>query len=217
MYAEHSCSPWTTTFVPALTQLPLFVFGTAALSALTSRPSPLNDETFLTLTSLAHPDPTGVLPVVLGLVTLANVETANWFIGSERALRNAQLEENRKKADAQRHKEGKVVRLRAKDAVQGSLRGLSVARILIGAMVDGVSSLLARRFFTEYLYFSPCYYFGFLLQPSASSSHGLSTGGMHVEPSDSNKRAIKGFHQSEVRPLKLHNTGLAIEASHLLD
>lgn len=138
LYAKHSCSPWTTTFVPALTQLPLFVLGTATFSTLTSHPSPLNDESFLILTSLAHPDPTGVLPVALGLLTLANVETAHWFIGSERALRNAQLEERRKKADAARREEGKVVRLRAKDIVQGSLRGLSVLRILIAFMVDGV-------------------------------------------------------------------------------
>lgn len=124
--------------IPVLTQLPLFVFGTATLSALTSQPSPLNDESFLTLTSLAHPDPTGVLPVILGLVTLANVETANWFIGTERALRNVQLEEQRKKADDALSKEGKVVRIRGKDVIQGSLRGLSVARILLGTMVDGV-------------------------------------------------------------------------------
>ena len=165
--------------MPAVTQLPLFVFGTASLSALTSRPSPLSDESFLTLTSLAHPDPTGVLPVILGLVTLANVETANWFIGSERALRNAQLEEQRKKADDALLKEGKVVRVRAKDAVQGSLRILSVARILLGTMVDGVRT----RTFMHHapflkLLFSLYYFFGFLLHLLVSFSRGRSTGGM---------------------------------------
>lgn len=128
--------------VPALTQLPIFMFSTAFFSSLATRPTPLDDEAFATLTSLAKPDPTGVLPVALGLVTLGNVETAGWFIGAERAARNAEIESQREEANEKKRVKGLPVVPRARDIVQSSLRMLSVLRILFGVMVDGVSLLI---------------------------------------------------------------------------
>lgn len=124
--------------VPALSQLPLFVISTALFSSIATRPTPLDDEEFLSLTSLARPDPTGMLPVSLGLVTLANVETGGWFVGTERAARTAAIEARQDELDAKKREEGVVVKPKAKNIIQGSLRLFSVMRIVIGVMVDGV-------------------------------------------------------------------------------
>lgn len=132
--------------IPAVSQLPLFVFSTGLFSSVATRPSPLDDEEFLTLTSLARPDPTGTLPVALGLVTLANVETARWFIGAERAARTAEIEARQVKEDVRLREEGKVVKLRVRNIAQSTLRGLSVLRIVIAVMVDGVRFHLALPF-----------------------------------------------------------------------
>ncbi|KAI5124938.1 hypothetical protein M0805_007365 [Coniferiporia weirii] len=137
LFAVHSCAPMLTMLVPAVTQLPLFVISTAVFSSLAMRPTPIDDEIFLTLTSLARPDPTGVLPISLGLVTLANVETGGWFVGAERAARTAQIEEEREKANALKREQGVQVLPHTKDVVQGALRLFSVLRIVIGVMVDG--------------------------------------------------------------------------------
>lgn len=140
-------------FVPAFTQLPLFVFGTMLCSRFATKPTPLEDESFLTLTSLAHPDATGVLPIALGLVTLANVETGHWFLGEEKAARNAKLqkekEEQREKARATGGKtpsnpnERRILLLPdARSLIQNALRVFSIVRIVIGVMVDGVGVTL---------------------------------------------------------------------------
>ena len=44
---------------------------------------PFDSESFLTLTTLNHPDPTFTLPVILGLVTMANVESSHWVLNPE--------------------------------------------------------------------------------------------------------------------------------------
>ena len=140
IFKKYSCSPTLTMLIPAVSQLPLFVFSTALFSSVATRPTPLDDESFLTLTSLARPDPTGTLPVVLGLVTLANVETAGWFVGAERAARTAAIEARQQAQDEKTREAGGIVKPRTKNVVQSSLRALSIVRIVIGIMVDGVCS-----------------------------------------------------------------------------
>ncbi|KAI0304222.1 hypothetical protein BC826DRAFT_982140 [Russula brevipes] len=81
LFAQHRCHPWPTMLIPPLTQLPLFVGSSLFFSRLAQPPTPLDAETILTLTSLAHPDPAAVVPIALGLITLANVESSRWFIG----------------------------------------------------------------------------------------------------------------------------------------
>ena len=147
LFARHSCSPTATMLIPALSQLPLFIFSTAFFSSLATRPTPLDDESFATLTSLAKPDPTGVLPVALGLVTLGNVETAGWFIGAERAARNKEIESQREEANEKKRLKGLPVIPRTRDVIQSSLRMLSVLRIVFGVMVDGVCSHLSNSRF----------------------------------------------------------------------
>jgi len=150
IFSEHRCNPTPTLAIPLVTQLPIFVMSTMFFSHLSTpavaSPAGLTDESFLTLTSLAHPDATATLPIVLGLVTLANVETSHWFMGAGRAAREASAEDKRKESRMKIIEEGKnvpdgeKVRLplpSTRDIIQNALRLFSIARIVVGVMVDG--------------------------------------------------------------------------------
>ena len=73
------------------------------------------------------------LPVILGLLTMANVESDNWVL-------NAAEREQLRKADQERRKRllesGK--RLDLGKALKTSLRGLSIVRIIVAATAPGV-------------------------------------------------------------------------------
>jgi inner membrane protein COX18 len=136
LFAEHRCRPWLTMLIPPLTQLPLFVGSSMFLSRLSQSPTAFDSESFLTLTSLSHADPTAALPIALGLITLANVESSasvRWFASAE-ARERKELEEKR---TAEKRAQGNIV-LQPQRIVQSALRLLSVGRILIGALVPGV-------------------------------------------------------------------------------
>jgi len=131
--------------VPALTQLPLFVFSSLVFSRLTQPPSVLDSETFLTLTSLVNPDPTATIPILIGMITFANVESVKWFITDAQKSRQEKVE----KWNAEKRARGDTV-IEPKKIVQNALRVMSVGRILIAAMVPGVgvqSSLPLRCFY----------------------------------------------------------------------
>lgn len=85
-------------------------------------PTPFDSESFLTLTSLAHPDPTMALPLVLGFITMANVESKNWLMTA------AEREQQRKFED----------KPHAANLIKPILRGLSVIRIVVAAITPGV-------------------------------------------------------------------------------
>lgn len=151
LFTEHRCNPTPTLAIPLITQLPVFIMSTMFFSHLSTpavaSPAGLTDESFLTLTSLAHPDATATLPIVLGLVTLANVETSHWFMGAGRAARETSAEDKRKEArrkiieESSNGPNGEKARLplpSTRDIVQNALRMFSIARIVVGVMVDGV-------------------------------------------------------------------------------
>ena len=94
-------------------------------------------EAFFTLTSLAHADSTATLPILLGIITLANVESSRWFVSPAELQREAQVA----KWTAERRAKGEQI-LEPRKISQSALRILSVGRILIAAMVPGVSSTL---------------------------------------------------------------------------
>jgi mitochondrial inner membrane protein COX18 len=136
LFVEHRCGPWLTMLIPPLTQLPLFVGSSMFLSRLSQPPTVFDSESFLTLTSLAHTDPTLTLPIALGLITLANVESSTslrWFI-SDAAKERDELE---RKRIAEKRAQGLIV-LQPRNILQSALRLLSVGRILIAAVVPGV-------------------------------------------------------------------------------
>lgn len=136
LFALHRCRPWLTMLIPPLTQLPVFVGSSMFLSRLSQPPTAFDSEAFLTLTSLAHPDPTAALPIALGVFTLANVESSRWFISAAARER----EEVEQKRIVEKRAQGRVV-LEPRKIVQSGLRFLSVGRILIGAVVPGVRAL----------------------------------------------------------------------------
>lgn len=120
---------------PALAQLPFFFGITIGLRDIAQMPNtPFDSEAFLTLTTLAHPDPTMVLPIVLGLVTMANVETSNLLMT---ATQRARLEQMEKKREAAKQA-GKTMFVPGA-IIKDVLRGLSVVRILVASVVPGVS------------------------------------------------------------------------------
>ena len=119
--------------IAPITQLPVFVLTSLTISRACQAPTVLDGESFLTLTSLAHSDPTLTLPIVLGIVTLANVESARWFISPQALEREKKVEEWK----AKRRARGETV-IEPKKIMQTSLRTLAVCRILIAALVPGV-------------------------------------------------------------------------------
>ena len=133
LYKEHKCRPLTTMLLPPVSQLPLFVCTSMVLSRAAQAPTPLDSESFLTLTSLAHVDPTATLPIALGIITLANVESSHWFIGDAAKARLAAESEK----NAATRAEGKIV-IEPRKIIQTALRIMSVGRIIISAMVPGV-------------------------------------------------------------------------------
>jgi mitochondrial inner membrane protein COX18 len=119
--------------MPVVTQLPLFFGSTVVLGHLSRMPAPFDSESFLTLTSLSHVDPTTTLPVVLGFLTLANVESSSWFMTDAQRHKRAITDAKFKKSV-----EAGEVRFQSDKIVKSGLRFLSVGRILIASMVPGV-------------------------------------------------------------------------------
>lgn len=99
-----------------ISQLPVFVMGTVVFKQLAMEPTPFDSESFLTLTTLNHPDPTWTLPICLGVITMANVELSHWATTVSKVGDSSPLQKRIKEA----------------------LRGLSVLRILIAAWNPGV-------------------------------------------------------------------------------
>lgn len=135
-----------TMLIPAVSQLPLFVGFSVMLNRLSQYPTVFDSESFLTLTSLAHADPTLTLPIVIGLLSLANTESSRWFISEAALQREARVKEW---ADKRRAK-GETV-LEPKKIIQSTLRLYSIARILISALFPGVSSDYASADFVVFI------------------------------------------------------------------
>ena len=133
IFKQNGASPLLTMAIAPITQLPVFVLTSLTISRCCVPPSVLDGEAFLTLTSLVHGDPTLALPIILGITTLANVETARWFISPEALEREKKVDEWK---DARRAR-GETV-IEPKKIIQTSLRTMAVCRILIAALVPGV-------------------------------------------------------------------------------
>ncbi|EIN10436.1 hypothetical protein PUNSTDRAFT_132531 [Punctularia strigosozonata HHB-11173 SS5] len=129
---KHRCTTLPTVLIPAITQIPIFVGLSVVFNRACQRPTPLDSESFGTLTSLVHTDPTMTFPIILGLLTLANVESAKWNLSPERREREAKVE----KWVAEKREKGEMV-VRPANAIRTGLRLVSVARIIVGALVPG--------------------------------------------------------------------------------
>ncbi|KII95093.1 hypothetical protein PLICRDRAFT_96703 [Plicaturopsis crispa FD-325 SS-3] len=132
LYKEQSCTPTPTALIPVVVQAPLFLLFSWVYREAAQIPTPLDSESFLSLTSLNHVDPTGFLPIALGIITLVNVESATWYMSPAEAERRAQVQEWVRA----RRLRGEIVWQPMK-TVRPVIRGLSVVRIIVAATVPG--------------------------------------------------------------------------------
>ncbi|KIM90894.1 hypothetical protein PILCRDRAFT_811390 [Piloderma croceum F 1598] len=129
---EHNCRPLGTYLLPIITQLPLFVGSTIVLGHLSQSPTPFDLESFLMLTSLSVADRTDMLPIILGCLTLANVESSNWFMTEADRRKKAMADARFEKAVRANEFRYEWSRL-----VKPALRFASVGRICIACLVPG--------------------------------------------------------------------------------
>ncbi|KAI6035158.1 60Kd inner membrane protein-domain-containing protein [Pisolithus orientalis] len=132
LFAEHRCQPAVTMLIPPVTQLPIFVGLSILFSRLSQAPTPFDSESFFSLSTLTHADPTGALPIALGFITLANVESSRWFMTDTQLKREEQVQQWKE----QRIARGETV-LEPQKIVKSSLRLVSVGRIVVASMVPG--------------------------------------------------------------------------------
>lgn len=133
LLGQYKCNPIGTFILPVVTQLPLFFCGSVVLSHLSGSPTPFDSESFLTLTSLSHVDPTTTLPIVLGLITLANVDSSSWFMTKAQRHRKSIAD-----AKFEKSVEAGEISFGWERLIKPGLRFASIVRILIASMVPGV-------------------------------------------------------------------------------
>ncbi|KAF8165260.1 60Kd inner membrane protein-domain-containing protein [Crassisporium funariophilum] len=137
LFKKHKCSPLPSIIIPPLSQIPVFIGFSIILGRLSVDPTPFDAESFLTLSTLAHPDPTMTLPVVLGFLTMANVESGNWVMNAAEREQVRKTEEQ----EAKRVADGGKPRIHPGKVLKTVLRGLSIFRIVIAAMTPGSVTL----------------------------------------------------------------------------
>lgn len=142
---KYNCRPRATTLIPIVTQLPLFFLASIVFSHISQSPTPFDSESFLTLTNLSHTDPTTTLPIVLGFLTLANVESSSWFMTDAQRQQKVAADEKYNKALVKSLEEGKI-HFEGGRVIKSGLRFGSVARVIIAAMVPGVCHIVSVYF-----------------------------------------------------------------------
>ncbi len=122
--------------LPPLSQLPVFVITTIALGRLSVDPTPFDSESFAMLSTLAHPDPTMTLPIILGILTMANVESSIWVMTAAERERAQKIQEMNEKKNAELGKGARIIL--PQKIIKTTLRFMSVARIIVAAVTPGV-------------------------------------------------------------------------------
>lgn len=74
------------------------------------------------------------LPIILGMITMANVESSNWVMTAAERERQQRLDE----ANAKRIAEGGKPTIQPNKLLKSGLRLLSVGRIIFAAVMPGV-------------------------------------------------------------------------------
>lgn len=138
---ERKCDPKWTIPISALLQAPPYIAFSMILSRVAADPlTPFRSESFLTLTSLAHPDPTMALPIVLGIISMANVDTRSWWMTA------AEQEREKKYHQWKVEKAEKKGKPYVQSPLKSILRGLSIARIGLAMLVPGVRRVSSYLF-----------------------------------------------------------------------
>lgn len=145
---QHNCRPLLTSIVPVVTQLPLFFVSSVVFGHLSQSPTPFDSESFLTLTNLSHTDPTTTLPIVLGFLTLANVESSSWFMTEAQQREKAVADEKYNKSLQEAASQG-TIHFEGRRVVKSILRVASIGRVILAAMVPGVGRLVSPQMLPE--------------------------------------------------------------------
>lgn len=114
-------------FVPFIAQAPPFILLSLTLIRASTDPTPLDSESFMTLTTLAHPDSTMMIPILVGLVTVANVESSVLLRRRPESHSVSGKEQTRR------------IAYYLQSALKQILLGISVLRIPITMLQPGVS------------------------------------------------------------------------------
>ncbi|KAL0565053.1 60S ribosomal protein L6 [Marasmius crinis-equi] len=134
----HNCGTMLTMAAPIIAQTPVFVVMTVMFARLSIDPtSPFDSESFLTLTTLNHSDPTMTLPVVLGLLSMANVDASSWAFNAYETEMQKDLRAKKEKLAAEQG----VRHIEPRNIIRSIMRGLSVGRIGLGAIAPGAVCL----------------------------------------------------------------------------
>ncbi|KIY49294.1 hypothetical protein FISHEDRAFT_26568, partial [Fistulina hepatica ATCC 64428] len=138
--AKYHCSPGVAMFASPAIQLPVFAFTSVMLTRLSTAESPFATESLGSLSeatgmlaSLAAPDASMILPVLVGMLTMANIETSTWVMNAAEREHERKLKvyNTRKRQLAGEH----AVSLR--DLIKPTLRCWSVLRMALAALAPG--------------------------------------------------------------------------------
>jgi mitochondrial inner membrane protein COX18 len=119
-------------FIAIVPQIPVFVTLSSLFMQLSTLPTPFDSESFLSISSLAHPDPLSVFPAVIGIITLANVESSVWF---RRDVLDQREKRHEKKVEERRNKGERLITL---PSWTNLMRYGSLARIVVSLPMPGV-------------------------------------------------------------------------------
>ncbi|KAK0468233.1 60Kd inner membrane protein-domain-containing protein [Desarmillaria tabescens] len=133
----YRCQKIPTMVVPPLSQMAVFFPMSIFFGGVATDPfSGFDAESFMTLTSLSHPDETLTVPILVGLITMANVESSTWFMTATEKQAVAQREQRRKDAASKG-----VHHITPANGIKQALRVVSVMRIVFAAQVSGAVAL----------------------------------------------------------------------------
>lgn len=133
LFSALDCSPMKAVVIPAVMHLAVFVPMTVLFGAAAMPPTPLDSEGFWTITTLTHPDQSNVLPIALGLLTIATTDSSRWFISSER------LHELKERDQRNLEKSRKsTLKFNVGSFFMNFARLSSIARVVLGMVVPGV-------------------------------------------------------------------------------
>ncbi|KAK0230908.1 60Kd inner membrane protein-domain-containing protein [Armillaria fumosa] len=133
----YRCQKIPTMVVPPFSQMAVFFPMSIFFGGVAADPfSGFDAESFMTLASLSRPDETLTIPILVGLITMANVESSTWFMTATEKQAVAQREQRRKDAAAKG-----VHHITPANGIKQALRVVSVLRIVFAAQVSGAIAL----------------------------------------------------------------------------
>ncbi|KAJ7047270.1 60Kd inner membrane protein-domain-containing protein [Mycena alexandri] len=133
LLAEHKCRPGLAMVASPVSQLPVFVVMSMVFNRLAQEPTPFDSEAFFTLSTLNHTDSTLTLPIILGMITMLNVDANSWFMSAVQKDRLQKMEEKRAATLAAGQRPG----FHLQRIIKSSLNYLSVFRIILAAISPG--------------------------------------------------------------------------------